>query len=114
MRVLDTAIGPLAIARGAYARLPSKQPTGTPVPCGVEGLLVRASTRQLPPIYHLSLVVGIKGKQSASHTQRTRAEHRLANRVPHCQPNVNPLVGNETAAMVALKTEKALNSTHLA
>ena len=53
MRVLDMAIGPLAIAPGAYARLPSKQPTGTPVPRGVEGVLVRASTRRLPRIHHL-------------------------------------------------------------
>lgn len=54
MRVLDIAIGPLAIAQGAYARLPSKQPTGTPVPRGVEGVLVRASTKQRPRICHLS------------------------------------------------------------
>ena len=50
MRVLDMAIGPLAIAQGAYARLLSKQPTGTPVPRGFESVLVKASTRTLPRI----------------------------------------------------------------
>ena len=94
---LHLAIGPLETAQDAYAREHLKQPTGIPVPRGVDGVYER-----LPLIFRFSSVekkmekvcsIDPLSSQDASHTASLSS----------------PSVGNRVAFVKALNTFTALD-----